>query len=64
MNNGEIMKTDTSSLKISKRCPVCDWRIFDKVTPASGIIEIKCPKCGKVVTVNLSCRCAIQFRFA
>ena len=36
------------------KCPSCEWRILDKVTPTSGIIEMKCPRCGKVVVVDLS----------
>lgn len=40
--------------KMIVRCPKCDWRIFDKVTPASGMIEAKCPNCHKVVLLDLS----------
>ena len=42
------MKTNQYEIKVVKRCPKCDWRIFDKVTPTSGIIELKCPNCRKV----------------
>ena len=37
------MKPNSYEIKVVKRCPKCDWRIFDKVTPTSGIIELKCP---------------------
>ena len=43
-------------MKIIVRCPKCDWRIFDKVTPTTGTIELKCPNCRKVVEVDLSLR--------
>ena len=29
---------------------------LDKVTPTSGIIELKCPNCRKVVEIDLSYR--------
>lgn len=45
-------------IRVVKKCPVCDWRILDKVTPTSGIIEIKCPKCRKIVPIDLSNRIA------
>lgn len=43
-------------MKIVVRCPKCDWRVFDKVTPTTGVIELKCPNCRKVVEVDLSLR--------
>lgn len=45
-----------NDVRIIVRCPLCDWRILDKVTPATGVIEMKCPKCGHVVSVDLSLR--------
>ena len=50
------------TIRIAKHCPVCSWRIFDKVTPTSGIIEIKCPRCGQVVKINLALRQPIHYR--
>lgn len=44
------------------KCPICGWRIMDKITPTSGTIEIKCPKCHKVVSVDLSLRRSIRYR--
>lgn len=43
-------------IRVVKRCPVCGQRLFDKVTLASGSVEIKCPRCGALVRVNLSLR--------
>ncbi len=47
--------------KIVKKCPVCGWRIFDKITPTSGLIEMKCPSCRQVITVDLSYRSAKRY---
>lgn len=35
--------------KIIVRCKNCGWRIFDKVTMTTGVIELKCPNCHRVV---------------
>lgn len=56
------MKTNQYEIKVVKRCPKCDWRIFDKVTPTSGIIELKCPNCRKVVEIDLSYRTSSRRR--
>lgn len=56
------MKAD--KMKVIVKCPRCDWRIFDKVTPTTGIIELKCPKCNKVVSVDLSLRKTAKYRLA
>ena len=61
------MKPNSYEIKVVKRCPKCDWRIFDKVTPTSGIIELKCPNCRKIVEIDLSyrtpiCRRATYYR--
>lgn len=49
-----------SEIKVVKKCPICGRRIFDKITPASGLIQIKCPGCRQVITVDLSYRIAKQ----
>ncbi len=46
----------TKPMQIMKKCPVCDRRIFDKITPTSGTIEMKCPHCHKVVKIDLALR--------
>lgn len=53
-----------NQMKVIVKCPCCDWRILDKVTPTTGVIEVKCPKCHKVVAVDLSLRRAIKYRLA
>ncbi len=46
----------TNGIKIIVKCPRCLWRMFDKVTATSGVIQTKCPKCHNVVKVDLSLR--------
>lgn len=46
----------TLKQKITVRCTRCGWRIFDKVTFTSGVIEIKCPRCGHIKNIDLSLR--------
>lgn len=53
------MNLNPYAVKVVKRCPNCDWRILDKVTPTTGVIELKCPNCRKVVEVDLSYRTAV-----
>ena len=48
----------SSVTRIVKKCPKCGRRIFDKVTPTSGVIEIKCPQCKQVIEIDLSYRTA------
>lgn len=51
------MTVDTNiSIQVMKKCPLCDRRIFDKITPTSGTIALKCPHCHKVVLINLALR--------
>jgi phage FluMu protein Com len=53
----------TTEQKIIVRCKHCGWRILDKVTMTTGIIEMKCPNCRKVVEVDLSLRRgAVKYR--
>ena len=41
----------SQSVNIAVRCPECGWRVMDKVSPTTGKIEIKCPRCHKIVEV-------------
>lgn len=45
-----------NEMRVSKRCPNCGWRVLDKITPTTGIIELKCSRCGKPVKIDLSYR--------
>ena len=53
---------DDKMMKVSKKCPKCGRRLFDKLSPASGYIEIKCSKCGTTVKVNLALRQTVKRR--
>ena len=46
----------TSKQDVRVTCPWCKWRIMDKVTVTSGVIEVKCPHCRKVVRIDLALR--------
>jgi phage FluMu protein Com len=46
-------------IKIIKRCSSCQWRIFDVLAPATGTIEVKCPRCKNVEKIDLSLRRAV-----
>ena len=43
-------------IKVRKECPYCGRRLFDKVSLATGFVEIKCPQCKHVVRVDLAMR--------
>ena len=43
-------------MRVAKRCPYCDRRLFDKISLTTGYVEIKCPKCGRVIRVDLAHR--------
>lgn len=60
MDKGE----GNTTMRIAKYCPVCSWRIFDKVTPTSGVIEIKCPRCASIVKINLALRQPVHYRLS
>lgn len=47
---------DNKDIRVIKRCPICNWRIMDKITPTSGIVQMKCPKCKQEVQIDLSFR--------
>ena len=53
-------KPVTGELRVSKKCPTCGLRVFDKITVASGIVEVKCHRCGTVYYLNLSFRSAAR----
>ena len=43
-------------MRVAVKCKNCKRTIFYKTTPLSGIIELKCPRCQKVVAINLAYR--------
>jgi len=52
----ELNMGEAKEMRVVKRCPVCNWRIMDKITPTTGIIQMKCPKCKQEVQIDLSFR--------
>ena len=64
-----ILAEKRKDMRVSKKCPNCGWRVLDKITPTTGVIELKCPKCEKPVKIDLSYRLArnngaLRFRLA
>lgn len=57
------MSIQPYEVRVVKLCPYCAWRILDKVTPTTGIIEMKCPNCRRVVRVDLNFRTARDSRY-
>lgn len=51
-------------INVAVRCPKCNWRVMDKISPTTGKIEIKCPRCHRVVEVDLALRRKILYRKA
>lgn len=36
------------------RCPNCKHRLFDILPDTNGKVEIKCPQCKAVITIDIS----------
>ena len=51
-----------NELKVAIYCPSCRHRVFDKLTPTSGKISIKCPRCKEIITIDLSMRKIVKYR--
>ena len=49
-------------INVAVRCPKCNWRVMDKISPTTGKIEIKCPRCHRVVEVDLALRRKVLYR--
>lgn len=52
----------SQSINIAVRCPECQWRVLDKISPTSGKIKIKCPRCRKIIEVDLALRRMVSYR--
>ena len=50
-------------IRVAVRCQKCKQRLFDKVTPTNGFIDVKCPRCGRLNRCNLSLRRTSTLRF-
>ena len=58
-----MVESKNAGMRVAKKCPNCGWRVLDKISPASGKVEIKCSRCGKAVTIDLSFRMAAAMRY-
>lgn len=58
--NAAIMETTIvqpqPDIKVAVRCEYCKRLMFYKLSKATGVIECKCSKCGRVTKVDLSLR--------
>lgn len=52
----------SQSITVAVRCPKCDWRVMDKLLPATGKVKIKCPRCHQIVEVDLALRRRAVYR--
>ena len=50
------MEELNDTIMVAVRCKICSHLIAYKMSAASGIIEVKCRKCGKVSQINLALR--------
>ena len=57
------MEETKDTIKVAVRCKECSHLIAYKMSAASGIIEVKCRKCGKVSQINLALRKGKPFIF-
>ena len=44
------------SVEAARRCPSCGRMLYMKPGDCSGMIAIKCQKCGRTVNMNLALR--------
>ena len=50
------MNTTAEALHVAVKCKQCNFTIFYKTSLATGMIECKCPRCKKIVSINLALR--------
>ena len=58
---------EQKTVRVEIRCKTCGSLLCYKVSMASGLVEMKCSKCGKTALVNLALRkrsTPIQYRRA
>ena len=48
------------SVEVARRCPMCGRKLYMKLGDCSGMIAIKCQKCGRTVNMNLALRKAVN----
>ena len=57
------MEETKDTIKVAVRCKECSHLIAYKMSAATGIIEVKCRKCGTVSQINLALRKSKPFVF-
>ena len=57
------MEELNDTIKVAVRCKKCSHLIGYKVCAGSGIIEVKCRKCGTISQINLALRKGKPFIF-
>ena len=63
----EIAEVKEKQIRVEVRCKLCGRLLCYKVSMASGLVEMKCSKCGQTALVNLALRkrnSPIQYRRA
>ena len=55
-------QSDTQ-IRVAKKCPVCGKRVLDKISPAAGMVEVKCRYCNHIVVIDLSLRVSRPNRY-
>lgn len=58
---------EQQTVRVEVRCKLCGRLLCYKVSMASGLVEMKCSKCGKTALINLALRkrnTPIQYRRA
>lgn len=50
------MNLEESTLHVAVKCKQCNFTIFYKTSLATGTVECKCPRCKKIVKINLALR--------
>lgn len=51
-----MMEEQDKQIRVEVRCKTCGRLLCYKMTAASGLVEMKCTKCGKTEVVNLALR--------
>ena len=55
-NRQEKRTGRTPGARVVRRCPYCGRMLYEKLSKCDGEIQMKCPKCGKSVNMNLALR--------
>lgn len=48
--------SNNETMKVAVRCDACKRVVAYKLSTTSGHLQLKCPKCGKEIKIDLSLR--------